>query len=909
MMTVSAMSGGQGSYYLNLAKEDYYLEGGEPPGTWYGSGAKGLGLEADSRVDKEAFRHLFSGFDHSTGADPLVQNAGKDNRQPGWDLTFSAPKSVSVMWSQAGKETRLEIQAAQQEAAQKALDYLQEKAAFTRTGKGGAEREQAGLVVATFEHGTSRAQDPQIHTHALVLNVGMREDGQTATVESYPFYLHAKAAGAVYRAELAHQLQGRLGLLAEARAEGWGFEIQGVDRTLMEACSKRREAIEKKLSELGFGSAKAAELANLETRFPKEHKARSALFAEWRQLGAEHGWSTREAEALCTMTRDLREHQQQVREELCRGVGETLVEKNSTFLERDVVALVADRASHHGLGAQEALAAVEHYLKSSPIIKDLGTWRGQERIYTTRELYDLEAKMVAGLQASKDEPTQATLTAHRVTVAVKAIEKQQGFALNEEQRRAVTHLTVESGGVACVTGMAGTGKTTMLKTAREAWERDGFRVRGATIAGKAAEGLEAETGMTATSIAKLLYDLDRSKERFSLSKALADFKEYRRKQINEGHLSWVATNFDPTLARKWFYEYRPENPLKKCEVLVVDEAAMVDTRQMARLVEETRKRGIKLVLVGDDRQLQAIGPGGAFMAAVEILGSETLKNIHRQREEWARKAVHDFADRKAQDGLDAYKAHGQLKISKNREQARIDLIKAWKADGHEKTPEKAIILAAMRDEVQKLNWDAQSVRRREGQLGSGSIKIGSYDIHKNDRVVFTRRLIYESSKAGKKLSVQNGQFGQVHAIHTAKGTVSVRLDNGRKVEVAVKAFQNLELGYASTTHKAQGSTIDQVYVLAGGQMQDREMSYVQMSRGREHTKIFVDRQNAGKEMKELAESMQRNHQKELAMMKAGELMKEDGAAKQLAEEARCRMEAQRALEAQRAQQHQIGMTN
>lgn len=876
MMTISAMSNGQENYYLNLAREDYYLEGGEPPGMWHGAGAKNLGLTPDSRVEKEALHHLFAGFFPKNPDAALVQNAGKEDRQPGWDLTFSAPKSVSVLWSQAKKEDRLEIQAAQQEATEKAIDYLQEKAAFTRTGKGGTGRERVGLVVGTFEHGTSRAQDPQLHTHALVLNVGVRADGKTATVESHPFYMHARAAGAVYRAELAHQLSGRLGLVAEKREEGWGFELKGVQKTLMETFSKRREDIEKKLSELGVRGAKASEFANLETRYPKEHQARSALFEQWKQTGQEHGWGQREAESLCrdsTNQKPTLREKKQMREELCREVAEKLVGQNSTFLERDIVTVVADRASHLGVGAKEALAAVKSYLKQNPGIKDLGLSRGQEGLYTTKEHYNLEAKMVTAFQASQEKQGKATLSALRVTEAVEKIEKDQGFQLNEEQRRAVTHITENPGGIACITGMAGTGKTTMLKAVREAFEGDKYQVKGTAIAGKAAEGLQTEAGISSTSIAKLLSDLDRSKARFNLREALANFKEYRQKQLDEGNLSWLAKNFNPTLARKWFNENRPNDPFKNCHVLVVDEAAMVDTKQMARLVEETQKRGIKLVLVGDERQLQAVGPGGAFMAATQILGNEKLTEIHRQRQEWARNAVHDFADRKSKEGLNAYDDHGLLKISKNREQARMDLINAWKADGQAKTPENSLILAALREDVKKLNWDAQSIRRRAGELGTPSIKMGNYEIHEKDRVMFTKRLIYNSPETGK-LPVENGQFGKVKAIDKAGGVVSVRLDDGKEVKIAAANYENLELGYASTTHKAQGSTIDHVYVLAGGQMQDREMSYVQMSRAREATKIFVDRQNAGKNLADLTQAMQRNRQKELALSLSGKLGKD-----------------------------------
>jgi len=161
MLSISAMSGGQGAYYTTLAREDYYLAGGEPPGVWVGRGAEVLTLSG--HVDKEQLARLFAGFSPKTD-NALVQNAGSDTHRPGWDLTFSAPKSVSVLWSQADREMANEIRAAQQDSVEKAIGYLEENAAFTRRGKAGHLHERTKLLVSTFEHGTSRAQDPQL-TH------------------------------------------------------------------------------------------------------------------------------------------------------------------------------------------------------------------------------------------------------------------------------------------------------------------------------------------------------------------------------------------------------------------------------------------------------------------------------------------------------------------------------------------------------------------------------------------------------------------------------------------------------------------------------------------------------------------------------------------------------------------------
>jgi len=288
MLTVSAMSSGQEEYYLEIAREDYFFDGGEPLGLWHGQGAKAFGRFGT--VEKEQLRQFFEGY-APDGTRPIVQlkNWKDRKRQAGWDLTFSVPKSVSVLWSVAGADLRKQIQEAHLEAVRAALAYLEDVASFTRRGKGGHIVEKAKLVIATFEHGTSRALDPQLHTHCLVVNACVREDGTTGAILSKPLYQAKMAAGALYRAELSNQLEARLRLLLE-REKTW-FEVVGVPKPLMEESSKRRQQIKDALARYGAWSAKAAAIAALDTREVKGHVARSDLFAAWQKTGRAHGFT------------------------------------------------------------------------------------------------------------------------------------------------------------------------------------------------------------------------------------------------------------------------------------------------------------------------------------------------------------------------------------------------------------------------------------------------------------------------------------------------------------------------------------------------------------------------------------------------------------------------------------------
>jgi conjugative relaxase-like TrwC/TraI family protein len=212
MLSIGVMAGGQGNYYSKLAQEGYYIHGGEPVGRWWGRGADHFRL-AGEKVKAKTLEALLDGF--SPDGESLVQNAGNESnreRRPGFDLTFSAPKTVSALWATASPEIRKEIQAAQDSAVKAALTYLERTGAFTRTGKGGINRHQAGILAALFEHATSRALDPQLHTHALLMNLGIMEDGRVRALVHTEFFSRKMAAGAVYRVQLAEELQKRLGI-------------------------------------------------------------------------------------------------------------------------------------------------------------------------------------------------------------------------------------------------------------------------------------------------------------------------------------------------------------------------------------------------------------------------------------------------------------------------------------------------------------------------------------------------------------------------------------------------------------------------------------------------------------------------------------------------------------------------
>lgn len=884
MLSIGAASGG---YYASLAHEDYYHNGGEPPGLWHGRGCSSLGL--DGQVDKDIFLKLCDGF--SPGGLPLTQNAGKENHRAGYDLTFSAPKSVSVLWSQADPETRREIQAAQIEAVKKALDYLEQEATYTRRGKGGVELEKCGLIVATFEHGTSRAQDPQLHTHAVALNIGIRGDGTTGTLESKPLFRHKMAAGAIYRAELAHQLEQQIGVEIEAGKKDT-FEIKGVPEKLTTEFSKRHEQIEAAMKSEGARGAERAAYFTLTTREKKAHVAREVLFEKWQDIGREHGLFP-ETVINCPSSHLCN------RETLDKG---TVVEKaagritetQAYFSEKDLVRRTAEAAQTRGMSAENVLSAVGKYLEREAV--HLGRI-GNERYYTTREIDALEKQMLSQVMGS-------SLITHEAQVsdAVRV-----SPTLNDEQRKALYHVTHKEGSIQVISGMAGTGKTTLLASAREVWEAQGFTVEGAALAAVAAKGLEEGAGIKSRTIARLLMDIDRAEEYAAQKKAppsaeekkqerqaamreiYAEYKQATWQWSKETKEKYLGQYYEPTSQAKHEFLYATwqiskkhrdslnselgkeqrekelRSPLNEKTVLVIDEAGMVGTRQMARLIDEVSKAGARLILVGDEKQLQPIEHGAPFKAIGDRLGRSELTDIKRQRDEWAREAVKDFAFGRAEQGLKIYAERGLLTVTETRRDAMRELIRDWSKSDESKYQER-LIVAGMKAEVSALNRMAQEERQRRGELGAQSLEVNAQTFYERDRVLFT--------KNNKAHGVHNGDLGTIVRVSPVTGDVVVKLDGGERVIIPTRSYENIDLGYAITTHKGQGKTVEKAFILAGGSMQDRELSYVQMSRTRGETRIYTERADAGDTITELSREMNKSRQKEMAHQLAERLIEQ-----------------------------------
>jgi len=443
-------------------------------------------------------------------------------------------------------------------------------------------------------------------------------------------------------------------------------------------------------------------------------------------------------------------------------------------------------------------------IMSSEHLVELGKDRfGRER-YTTQEMIQVEKDLLADSRGLADR------AGHQVKDRFIG-QAENVRTLDPEQERSLKHITQETGDLALVEGYAGAGKSYMLGAAREAWEASGYRVQGAALAGKAAEGLEASSGISSRSIHSL---------------------EYAWKQGKDG------------LGRK--------------DILVIDEAGMVGSRQMGRVLEHAKSAGAKVVLVGDTEQLQAIEAGAPMRRIGQEVGQVTMGEIRRQREDWQKDASKDFATGKTKEALETYQERGHIHAHESQKEATQAMVHAWDEHRKARPRETQIMLAYRRDEVRELNRQAKQIRRDAGELGRDftvQTERGPREFAAGDRVYFLRN--------DRNLGVKNGTLGTVELIK--KDSAVIRLDGAghKRVSVDFEQYNHLDHGYAATVHKSQGVTVDRAHVLAGD-LFDKHSVYVGMSRHRERVDLHWSREAFGSRA-ELQRTLSRARPKEMAV--------------------------------------------
>jgi conjugative relaxase-like TrwC/TraI family protein len=849
VLGIGKIRAGRETYHLDAVDngvEEYYFGAREAPGVWLGQGTAALGLRG--RVERAQLVSLLAGCNPTSG-EQLTRGRttrGVTSRLPGYDVSLRAPKSVSLLWGLTTDDSiRAEVQAGHDAAVRATLQHLEHVAGEARRGRNGSVRMPAtGFIAAAFRHRTSRAGDPLLHTHLVIPNVVAGIDGRWSAPNGTMLYANAKSSGYVYQALLRGELTRRLGVAWGPLKHG-AADLAGVPPEVIRAFSRRRVEIEERRDAIATRTGRqtspgdatdtvvsseqvAAEragrlrragattqLAALETRDAKNpHVDMRSAVTEWRERAERLGYgeSARRAhlgvQTPTPLTHDVRTAI------AARLVGQAgppeahLSARSSTWSRRDALMGWCSQLTEGVANLRQLDDVTDHFLRTHPEVVSADGQpglrpgdgirlanggfvpaRGDLVRYTTRRMRAVEEQLVTsaldtradGLPCVNDEAVRRAVQIHAAA---------SGLRLTPGQESMVTTITTAVRSVCLVVGRAGSGKTTALAVARKVWEDSGYPVRGAAKAAVAARHLELATGIPSQTLDSLLADL-----------------------------------------------HRAGGPLPQGGVLVLDEAATVETPLLAELLTAARAARWKVVLIGDDQQLAEIDAGGGFRALRLRLGASELSDNVRQREEWERRAIDLLRRGQAVDALRAYIDHGRVAITDSREAAcRLMVARWWRRRGDGGTE----LLQAHRNvDVRRLNQLAHERRVVAGEVHASVLWFGA-DIGIGDRVL--------TRLPARSAGILNGMRGTVVAADRAAGTesITVRLEDGatRRLDAnylrrtAGAGLPALDLAYATTIHRNQGTTADRAQVLLDPGL-TADAAYVALSRGRDYNELVL----------------------------------------------------------------------
>lgn len=821
-----------------FARDDYYHGSTQhQPSVWWGRGAQMLRLEG--AVERESFENVLEG--NLPNGRSLPRNAGGE-RRPGLDLTFSAPKSVSLL---ALVHRSKDVVLAHEAAVSEAPGFLEKEASVARTTSGGISRAEDtnNLLIARFSHDTSRDLDPQLHSHCVVINATRRKDGEWRSISNERIYALKMVGGAIYRARLVTELQ-RLGYDIERTHADGRFEVRGFTRDQLEHFSTRRAAIEEALAERGLDGAIAAKQAALITREVKREVDRGRLLEAWRSRAREIAVSFPEPSPR-KVSRVL---SREAADRAVRLAIDHLSERRTVFEERRLLAYALGQATGKAT-LREVAAALEKRIASHELIEERGPTRSALRAFTTAEAVAMEQALVASVRL--EQGRQAPIVSLKRTRSLL-----EPLVLTDGQRSAAELILSTQDGIVGIQGYAGTGKTTALRTVRELAESAGYDVRGFAPSAAAAAVLQEEAGIPSQTVASHLIDQ----------------------------------------ARGW-----PDRAAQK--LWIVDEASMLGTKDALRMIQTATRANAHLVLVGDWDQLPSVDGGAPFrLLAARGMAIASMDEIVRQRNpilklavektiartgeelELLAPAIHEIRDRRAR--LDAVAkaflerapdADLLVLTSSNadrralNERIRAGLVAEGRLSGREQTTEvlagRGLTTAEAEEATHYRVGDVVRFERTYKRFGIEKgeyLLVHSIDPDSNRIMLEGNRIAWDPSHASRvevykresrALAVgdrirwtrndrtaqrRNGEIARVVQVQEDH---AILIQSGKTQRLEFGADRHWDHAYASTVHAAQGRTADSVILhldTERSEITGHESWYVGLSRARDGVRIFTD---------------------------------------------------------------------
>ncbi|MFI6713492.1 MobF family relaxase [Nonomuraea sp. NPDC050478] len=752
----------------------------------------------------------------------------------GYDLTLDVTKSLSVLYGLAGREFAAELETVFADAVVETVGAVEGWAAYGLRGHQGdgqvADREEStGLLGWVMWHRTARpvdgaAPDPHLHAHVTIANmVRGRGDGRWSAIAAggRDIHRHAHAADALLKARIRRVLTERYGISWIRDPHTGAWEIAAIPEQVRVLFSKRDGQVKALLARFGKpydeASRQARKVASAESRQRKQDDTDEVdLRADWRRQLAAEGIDADTLVRTCRQGGELppRPSAEQVAAWIwCAGGGLTAHRKVVT--RADVLAAVIDALPDGVAGVAEAEALTDEVLRHAPAVElpesGASHLSNAER-FTSQDVLDAENAILASARSRYDSGV-AVLDARTVRMAIDAFEVGNAVELSGEQRAAVERVLMAGHGVEAITGVAGAGKTTLMAAVKTAFEARGLVVRGAATAAVAAANLTAESGIASHTVA-----------------------------------DWLRRIRDPE-----------RRGLRGVDVLVVDEAAMVDDRELAVLLQEAERRSTKVVLVGDPLQLRAVGIGGGFGTVHRQIGGLTLRHNRRQRDPLERKALELWRAHQRGEALHVWSQGERVRSGRGADDTMARLIADW---AHARQPYRTgdreavhdeladvLVLAGTNEAVERLNLAARALRRELGEItgpertyriaGGRNITLAVGD-H-----VRVRRNDYRARRGEGELNVLNGYRGTVVAID-ARDQVQVEWRHTGPDGLALAtewisrrfiAEGGLSYGTAMTVAAAQGLTAE--YALVYGMGLDPHTLYSAMARDRATARLYL----------------------------------------------------------------------
>ena len=877
-MVATLAQAASAAYYLERQRSfrhpnEYYTAGEEPDGVWFNP--KGLfGLVDGGKVDSSDFHRLYNGFAPDSGG-KLPRNAGSERRSAGLDMTFSADKSVSALWAIADPELRSKIEDAHNDAARVALEEtVLRHCAYTRIRNRDGEIEvlSADIAAGMFQHGTSRDNDPQLHTHCVIFNAARtHRDGKYRAQHQHPVYTWMKAAGAVYRNALAWSLQERLGIRMEQYGKDGEFtRIAGLLEDLTGHWSKRRAAIIEAAREMGFtvqGNAPRAAAANKITRAGKSPDNDPEI-RHRRWHGEADGFVEREAliASLLGKAEEITQEQIRALTEVLEDLPYRLTREEAVFRLPDIVERVGNATA--GLLNHDAVAtSIERVLLSPEVVRLTRPPRSAEgradmahtRLYSTRHNLQMEQEvrdMAEGMAADTGHSLPAQAIGAKVAGLLKA-----GYPLSEEQIAAIRSVTSSEGRVAIIEGAAGSGKTTTLRPIADLYREHGQNIIATAVAWRTAVALGNDVDARPFCVDKLL-----------------------------------------RLAARGGIE------INKDTTIIVDEAGMLSTRQAHHILQLSERHGAKIVFAGDTQQQQPVEAGPGLRLVRDAVGSVRVDRIRRQKADledilthvqgetpetarllassmaeerrtriltyyenmkgklvftpWQVAAAESLRDGDAASAIAAHHLRGRFHIGYDEEKTLTDLVDDWDRYQRENPDKSSVVLARTRAEVRALSHlmrerrfasvldgeraDTERVtvivsRGTEDERTTSPLEIACGDRLRIGATHWEKQLFNGTVVTVEDFKVHGGEAGTEPSV-----LISARAEDGRHVSFHHDEIRDwygnirLDHGYALTITSAQGLTVDWTFLLADARP-SRETIYPAATRHREGLDIYVNR--------------------------------------------------------------------